>query len=75
MSLSEYGPTQAMIAQTERERFLQEFERKQRLGLLIDEPLFPGLRPWAAARLVSLALILDRRAGERVAEQLSLRHA
>ena len=75
MSLSEYGPSQAMIAQIEREEFLQRFERKQRLGLLVDEPLSPGLRAWVAARLVALALLLDRRAGERAAEQLSLRHA
>ena len=75
MSLSEYGPAQGMIAQTERELFLQEFERKQRRGLLIDEPLSPGLRAWVAARMVSLPLLLDRRAGERAAEQLSLRHA
>ena len=75
MVMPEYGPAQAMIDLAERKLFLQEFARKERLGLLVHEPLSPGPRAWVATRLVSLALLLDCRAGERAVEQLSLRHA
>lgn len=70
-----YGPFEEMIAEVERELADWRFARMQRLGLFQPEGAGAGLRAWAAARLMSLALRLDRRSGERVAEQLSLRHA
>jgi len=63
-----------MIARLRREEDMEAFRRAERIGLF-REPLPGGTRAWLAARLMALAVRMDRTTAERAAQRLSPRHA